>query len=228
MLPSDHAALHQHFIELAGETRTLAHRTDLTELVSISLTLLAIGTIHLEASEELARKEHMMRLRNLVILMVVMTALLLGVMAVMAQDTPTPAATEVATDTPPTTETPALPPTTETPEDILGIVLAALFGGAATIGGSLIVTSVVGILKVVIPASVASGDTLKNITAVVVWLAYSLAIKFGLGTQFQNVAAILAPILTTALPLIGVLIGSAKLYLASKEHNVPILGYQRT
>lgn len=164
-----------------------------------------------------------MNLRNFGLFIVVIALLCLGVMAVAAQDEP--AATE--TPAPIDTTTPVLPPTTETPEDIVGIVLAALFGGAATIGGSLIVTSIVGILKAVIPASVASGDTLKNITAVVVWLLYSLAIKFGLGTQFQNVAAILAPILTTALPLIGVLIGSAKLYLASKEHNVPILGYQR-
>jgi Flp pilus assembly protein protease CpaA len=89
------------------------------------------------------------------------------------------------------------------------------------------VTALVGLEKMVIPASVASGDTLKNITAVIVWIGYSLAIRFGLGTQFQGLAAVLAPILVTATPLIGVLIGSAKLYLASKTHNVPIWGYQR-
>jgi len=123
--------------------------------------------------------------------------------------------------------TPALPPTTETPEDILGIVLATLFAGAATIGGSVFVTALVGVLKMIIPASVASGDTLKNIVSVVVWIGYSLAIKFGLGTEFNGLATFLAPILTTLAPLVGVLIGSSKLYLAAKDAKVPVFGYMR-
>lgn len=150
--------------------------------------------------------------------------------------TPVPEATAVSTDEPAATDepgepaepaTPALPPTTETPEDIIGIVLAALYGGAATIGGSIFVTAVVGVLKLLIPANIASGDTIKNVTSLIVWLLYSLAIKFGFGTQFENVSAILAPILTSALPLIGVLIGSAKLYTAAKAYSVPVWGYQR-
>jgi hypothetical protein len=148
---------------------------------------------------------------------------------VMAQDTPTPEiptpeATEVIPVEPPT---PALPPSTETPEDILGLIVATLLAGAATISGSVVVTAIVGVLKMVIPSSVASGDLLKNITSVVVWILYSLAIRFGLGAQFQGLAALIAPILTTAAPLIGVLIGSSKLYLASKNAGVPIFGFQR-
>lgn len=220
----DHAVLGEQFLRLAGETRVIAHRSGLDyELASVSLALLEIANVHLEASDELTRKERLMRLHNLGIFIVVMIVLLLGVMAVMAQDAP-PAATDV-----PTLDgsTPALPPTTETPQDILGIVLATLFAGAATISGSVFVTAVVGLEKMIIPVSVASGDTLKNVTSVIVWIGYSLAIHFGLGTQFQGLASFLAPILITATPLVGVLIGSAKLYLASKEHNVPILGYQR-
>jgi hypothetical protein len=148
---------------------------------------------------------------------------------VMAQDTPTPEiptpeATEVIPVEPPT---PALPPSTETPEDITGLILATLFAGAATIGGSVFVTSVVSVLKMIIPASVASGDTIKNVVSVVVWILYSLAIKFGLGTQFGGIATFLAPILTSLAPLIGVLIGSSKLYLAAKSAGIPIVGYSR-
>lgn len=161
------------------------------------------------------------------------------VMPVFAQsDTPQPSPTAEIVTAVPTAEateappaeppTPALPPTTETPSDILGIVLATLFAGSATIAGSVFVTAVVGVLKMVIPASVASGDMLKNIVSVVVWIGYSLAIKFGLGTEFQGLATFLAPILVTAAPLIGVLIGSSKLYLAAKSANVPIVGYARS
>lgn len=142
--------------------------------------------------------------------------------------TPEPVPTAVVTDVPSEPPTPALPPNTQSPDEILGIVLAALFGGAATIAGSVIVTSIVGILKLFIPSSVASGDTLKNVVSVVVWIAYSLAIKFGLGTQFSGVATALAPILTALLPLIGTLIGASKLYLAAKSAGVPIVGHART
>lgn len=225
----DHAVLGEQFLRLAGETRVIAHRSGLDyELASVSLALLEIANVHLEASDELTRKERLMRLRNLGIFIVVMIALLLGVMALMAQDvTAEPTAVPTVEVTPEPPPTPALPPSTETPEDILGIVLATLFAGAATISGSVFVTAVVGLEKMIIPVSVASGDTLKNVTSVIVWIGYSLAIHFGLGTQFQGLASFLAPILITATPLVGVLIGSAKLYLASKEHNVPILGYQR-
>lgn len=150
-----------------------------------------------------------------------MVFILLGVWAVTihAQDvTPDPSPIVVTAAPDPTT--PALPPSIETPEDILGLVLA-------TISGSVFVTAVVGLLKTIIPSSVASGDVLKNLVSVVVWILYSLAIKFGLGTQFQGIAAFLAPILITATPLIGVLIGSSKLYHAAKSANVPIFGYQR-
>lgn len=224
---ADHEALHREFLKLAGEIRVVAHRSGLDdELAGISLSLLEIANIHLQVSVELQRKGKIMRLRMLLMGLLIVAALLVSALVVTAQDV-TAEPTAIATEVPAEPPTPALPPTTESPEDILGVVLAALFGGAATIGGSFIVTSIVGVLKMIIPASVVSGDTLKNVTALVVWLGYSLAIQFGLGTQFQNVAAILAPILTSAIPLIGVLIGSAKLYLASKEHKVPILGYQR-
>lgn len=135
---------------------------------------------------------------------------------------------EVTVEPPATNPTDALPPTTETPEDIIGIVLAALFGGAATIAGSVIVTSIVSLLKFVIPSSVASGDMLKNIVSVIVWIAYSIAIKFGLGAEFNGISTALAPILTALLPLIGTLIGASKLYLAAKNTNTPILGYSRS
>lgn len=167
--------------------------------------------------------------RNLIAI-VLSLSLFTGVGFAVAQDTPTPEmpaptpTVEVTVEPPPTT---ALPPSTETPADIAGIVLAALFAGAATIGGSVFVTAVVGVLKMVIPASTMSSDTIKNIVSVVTWIGYSLAIKFGLGTQFQGLATFLAPILVTATPLIGVLIGSSKLYLASRAAKVPILGYQR-
>lgn len=153
--------------------------------------------------------------------------------SIRAQDTPTPEVptaipTVEVTEAPPVEPpTPVLPPDTQSPEDVLGIVLAALLAGSATIGGSIFVTAVVGVLKMVIPTSVASGDALKNIVSVVTWIAYSLAIKFGLGTQFQNVATFLVPILVTVAPLIGVLIGSSKLYLASREAKIPVLGFQR-
>ncbi len=223
MKADDHLDLYHQYLTLAGELRVIAHRTGFNEELSgVALALLAMGSIHLEASIELARKDRLMKIYRMLFALIVLAVLLLGVVSVSAQDV-----TAEPTITPVDTTTPALPPSTETPEDILGIVWAALFGGAAAIGGSVLVTSIVGIAKMIIPGSVVSGDTLKNIVSVVVWLGYSLAIKFGLGTQFQNVAAILAPILTSALPLVGVLIGSAKLYLASKEHNVPILGYQR-
>jgi hypothetical protein len=149
---------------------------------------------------------------------------------VMAQDTPTPEiptpeATEVIPVEPPT---PALPPSTETPENIIGIVLAALYGGAATIAGSLIVTSIVSLLKFVVPSTIASGDMLKNTVSVVIWIAYSIAIKFGLGTEFNGVSTAIAPVLTALLPLIGTLIGASKLYQAAKGTNTPILGYSRS
>ena len=134
----------------------------------------------------------------------------------------------VVTDVPVEPPTPALPPLTQTPEEILGIILAALFGGAATIAGSVIVPPIVGILKYIIPASVASGDTLKNVVSVVLWVAYSLAIRFGVGTEFNGVATALAPILTALLPLLGTLIGASKVYLAAKNAKVPIVGYQRS
>lgn len=148
--------------------------------------------------------------------------------ALYAQDA-TPEPTPEATDTPVIVEpaTPALPPETQTPEEIAGIVLAALFGGAATIAGSVIVTSIVGILKLIVPSSVASGDTLKNVVSVVVWILYSLAIRFGLGTEFNGVATAIAPILTALLPLIGTLIGASKLYEAAKSAKVPIVGTAR-
>lgn len=139
-------------------------------------------------------------------------------------DAPTAEVTEVIPVEPPT---PVLPPDTQSPGDILGIVLAALLAGSATVGGSIVVTAVVGVLKMLVPATLASSDTIKNIVSVVVWIGYSVAIKFGLGTQFQNVATFLVPILVTATPLIGVLIGSSKLYLASRAANVPIMGYKR-
>lgn len=225
--PDDNAAVGKLFLFLAGEVRVIAHRSGLdSELASVSLALLEIANIHLEASDELTRKERLMRLQRLVIFIAVMVLLLLGVVSAVADDTP-PEVTPVATEVAPEPPTPALPASTETPEDILGIVLATLFAGAATISGSVFVTAVVGLEKMLIPASVASGDTLKNVTSVIVWIGYSLAIHFGLGTQFQGLASFLAPILITATPLVGVLIGSAKLYLASKEHAVPILGYQR-
>lgn len=224
---NDHEVLHQQFLLMAGELRVIGHRTGLDELASVSLALLEIGNIHKQASIELARKEHMMGLFNRIVI-VALIALLLGVMAVMAQDvTAEPTAVPTVEVTPEPPATPALPSDTETPQDILGIVLATLFAGAATISGSVFVTAVVGLEKMIIPVSIASGDTLKNVTSVIVWIGYSLAIHFGLGTQFQGLASFLAPILITATPLVGVLIGSAKLYLASKEHNVPILGYQR-
>lgn len=224
---ADHEALYRLHLKLASDIRVLAHRSGMVEELSgMSLALLEIANIHLEASVQLKRKGKIVRLRTFLMGLLIVAALLVSAFAVTAQDV-TAEPTAVVADVPSEPPTPALPPTTETPEDILGIVMAALFGGAATIGGSLIVTSIVGILKMIIPASLVSGETLKNVTALVVWLGYSLAIKFGLGTQFQNVAAILAPILTSAIPLVGVLIGSAKLYLASREHKVPILGYQR-
>lgn len=172
-----------------------------------------------------------MNMRNFFIGLLVVALLLIGVVAIAAQDStsePTPVSTLVPTlpDAPPATD--PLPDQTETPEDIIGIVLAALFGGAASIGGTFVVTSVVGILKLFIPASVASGDVLKNIVSLVVWLAYSIAIKFGLGGDFQNVAAILAPILTTAIPLIATLLGSRQLFLGARNAKIPILGYERT
>jgi len=159
------------------------------------------------------------------VLIVVILAVLWG--TIYAQDS-TPEAPIVVTVPAPDTSTPALPPSTETPQDILGLVFATLFAGAATISGSLFVTSIVGVLKMVIPASVVSSDLLKNVVSVIVWIVYSLAIKFGVGTEFQGIASILAPILTTAAPLIGVLIGSSQLYRAAKSHNVPILGYERS
>lgn len=156
-----------------------------------------------------------MKLRHLLIGVFVVAVLLLGVMSVLAQDTiPTPS--------------PVLPPNTESPESILRIVWASLLAGSATIGGSVLVTALVNLAKVIIPASVASGDTLKNVITVVVWIGYSLAIRFGIGEQFKGLADFLVPILVTATPLVGVLIGSAKLYLAARAHNTPIWGYQRT
>lgn len=149
-----------------------------------------------------------------------------------AQDaTPTPevpTAVPTVEVTPEPPATPALPDQTEQPEDILGLVIATLFAGAATIGGSVFVTTLVSLLKLVIPSTLVSGDTLKNIVSVVVWIAYSVAIKFGFGTQFQGLATFLAPILTALVPLVGVLIGSSKLYLAAKKANVPLFGYSRT
>lgn len=154
-----------------------------------------------------------------------------------AQDeTPTPESPPVIiTVNPPPVEvtseppgTPALPDKTETPEDIFGLVVATLFAGAATIGGSVLVTTIVSLLKLVVPTTTASGDTLKNIVSVIVWIAYSIAIRFGFGTQFQGLATFLAPILTALVPLVGVLIGSSKLYLAAKKANVPFFGYSRT
>lgn len=158
-------------------------------------------------------------------------SLFAGVSFASAQDVtsepPTPTAVSTPEATPEAPPTDALPPKTETPEDIAGLILATLFAGSATIAGSVFVTSVVGVLKMVIPSSVASGDTIKNIVSVVTWILYSLAIKFGLGSQFQGLANVLAPILVTAAPLIGVLIGSSKLYLAAKTAKIPIVGYSR-
>ncbi len=152
----------------------------------------------------------------------------------LAQDTPTevPAPTAEVTPEPtavPPTDPPTdvLPPNTETPQDILGIVIAALFGGSVTIGGSLFVTALVGLIKMIVPESVISGVALKNIVSLAVWVLYSLAIHFGFGTQFQGVAAWLTPILVSAAPLVGVLIGSHGLYGLAKNAGVPILGYQR-
>lgn len=226
-------ALHRQYLFLAGELRVIAHRSGLdSELASMCLALLEISTIYSQASQKLARKEHLMQFRKFFAALFVSGALMVGV-TVFAQEVtqpapePTAVVTDVPTDVPVEPPTPALPPTTETPEDILGIVLATLFAGAATIGGSVFVTALVGLEKMIVPTTVASADTLKNVTSLIVWLAYSVAIHFGLGTQFQGLASFLAPILVSATPLVGVLIGSAKLYLASKEHNVPILGYQR-
>jgi hypothetical protein len=166
-----------------------------------------------------------MRLRSLLIGLIVIGVLLMGIVSLHAQDTGTSGTGTDVTVTDPTE--PALPVTTESPEDILRMVWATLFTGAASIAGTLFVTALVNLEKVLIPASVASADTLKNVTSVVVWIGYALAIKFGLGTQAQGLAAIITPILVTATPLVAVLIGSAKLYLAAREHNTPIWGYQR-
>lgn len=177
-------------------------------------------------------------MRNKLFAFVLVVILFAVVGFAVAQGTPTPEGQPVADVTvvpvaPPvevTVEPPAttaLPPDTETPADISGIVLAALFAGSATIGGSVFVTAVVGVLKMIVPQTVASGDMLKNVVSVVTWIAYSLAIHFGLGSQFQGLATFLAPILVSAAPLVGVLIGSSKLYLAASSANVPVWGYQR-
>lgn len=166
--------------------------------------------------------------------LVILFILLLVIMPVWAQDTPTPevptlestALAPEVTLAPLPTE--VLPPATESPEDILGIVFAALFAGSATIGGSVFVTAIVGLLKMVVPASIASGDTIKNVVSVITWIVYSLAIRFGLGTEFSGIATFLAPILTSLVPLVGVLIGSSKVYIAAKNAHVPIVGYART
>lgn len=168
-----------------------------------------------------------------IVSILLLTLVCMGVlqMSLRAQEpAPTPTveviSTPEATAEPPPTE--VLPPTTETPSDILGLVLASLFAGSATIAGSVFVTAVVSVLKLFIPSSVASGDLIKNAVAVVTWIIYSLAIRFGVGAEFQGIATFIAPILVTATPLIGVLIGSSKLYLAAKSANVPIVGRART
>jgi hypothetical protein len=110
MNAADHRALYQEYLTLAGEVRVVAHRTDLVEELSgITLALLEISTIHKQASEELERKERIVKLRTLFVLIGLIGLLLLGVLAVAAQDeTLTPdASTAVPTEVVPT----ALPTT---------------------------------------------------------------------------------------------------------------------
>jgi hypothetical protein len=125
---SDYKALHQYFIQMAGEVRVIAHRANLDEELSgLSLTLLAISNIYLAASEELERKERIVKDRNWIVGLLIIGVLFLGLFAVAAQEAtavPTAVSTEVS---PPPDGTPALPPATESPEDIIGIVLATLY-----------------------------------------------------------------------------------------------------
>lgn len=148
--------------------------------------------------------------------------------ATTAAPTEVPEATPEVTPEPPPVDNPgdALPPNTETPQDIISLIWAALIAGAATISGSVFVTAVVNLEKVILPS--VPGQTLKNVTSVVVWIIYALAIRFGFGSQVQGLAAFIVPILTTATPLVGVLIGSSKLYKSAVETKTFIWGFQRT
>lgn len=165
--------------------------------------------------------------RNFLIVLALLVLVLIAV-PVFAQDATElpPVVTLEPTSTPIEAPTPVIPPEVEKPEDIIGVVLAALFAGAVTIAGSPFVTVLVSLEKLFAPTSV-SADFLKNTTSVIVWIIYSLAVRFGLGTEFQGIANYITPILVTLVPLIGVLMGSSLVHQAAVATKVPLLSFKR-
>lgn len=132
--------------------------------------------------------------------------LLVGAGLALAQDTPPPL-------------TPGLDTIPTTPSGVI-----ALF---TFFGGSLVVTGVVGLLKL-IPGNNLDANTLKEWVAVIVTVVYMAFVFTGNSGLFEQGADIFTKILPFITGLIGVFQGSSTTHNVASSVGLPLLGYKRT
>lgn len=243
---ADHKALHEQFLKLAGEMRVIAHRTGLVEeLAGVSLTLLEISTIYLQMSQELERRGRIMRLRNYLLFMVIIAMLLLGAVAVSAQDE-TPAVTDSATlvataaptDSSPTaastvqptqkpTDTPAAPIDVLPVDQAARQLLMVIMGIIGSVVNAPVTTFLSGLLKKIPLLDGVPARTLAVVTAGVLVILTWLATYFGFKVQLDsllNAVLIGGPVI---MQFVITLMGSHAVYSYAAPRDLPIIGYQR-
>lgn len=104
---------------------------------------------------------------------------------------------------------------------LVGLVMGAF-------GGSPIVAFIVSVLKKISLFDRFSGEALTLGSATVVYVIAGLALHLGFGDQFDSVVNLIVVAGPAILSFLMSLFGSKGIFVAARNNNVPLIGYQRT
>lgn len=169
-----------------------------------------------------------MQLRSYFIGILILMALLLGVMAVSAQDaTPIPPTLEPIITPEPTLE-PATPPLDVIPVEKAGYellaVIVAIIGSVASAPATLFVVSV---LKRIPFLTAIPARTLQILVAGILVVGVWAARFFGVDVQFNSLLSTIQVAGPVVLQFVLTLLGSHAAYSYAAFNDVPIIGYTR-
>lgn len=229
MSAADHHALYEHYVALAGAIRVLAYHTGYIEdLASVSLAVLEIANIHLEMSHELARRERKMQLRHKlrqVLMLCILVGLLLGMVGmVTAQDNPP---TAVPTAAPPVD--PTAPPLEVIPVDQAATqLLALIIGIIGTAASSPATLFISGLLKKIPLFDAIPARTLSLVVAGLLVVLMWVSRYFGFEVQLNSLLSAIQVAGPVILQFVLTLLTSHAAYAYARDRKLPIIGYQRT
>lgn len=208
--------LYSDHIRLAQHIRRMAHAKQDADLLGVALEVLELGNNHLILSEELNRKETLMKRFAVLGLLVLLVLLMFGAVVVHAQDaTPTPA------------------PVVGSPIDVIPVDAAgtqllaaviALLGSTFTAPLTLLIVSWLKMLPFldVIPAR-----TLQFLVAVLLVGGTWITTHFGVSQQFNSFLNVLLVAGPVALQFVLTVVGSHAAYSYSAARDIALIGYQR-